>query len=488
MEQAQGSSTEWENLLSSAAFASDAPVAAARPFRPLSSWIRGQAPLLSKRGGKQKRSRTQANVQSARARRQRLEQSLQRLHCLLGALPTERRRFAIQGFSECLRRALLLHMQVGAPRCDPTPLRDGMKAGGKSGLAPRRVAAKKLGDANPGCCMEEKAIARSSWRKRCRHEHTGQVRLRLGLGGVSCVRLGGSVRFFARIKIDGIAISSRSTPCREDAERLRRLLAQLREHRPLSDDSVNGNSKWLQSVFLGASPEGIGSLSAEHGDAVEAGLSMLARTSWHFRVLVDARRWVGQILSTRQLQSITEAVKLRDKLQAARLQGWSALRGALLVWAPCRREPRHPSTDPSCISSSARWLANVEARRDVVLGLQALRMRRHDERQLARAKANAHRVERRVARLVQQLERLCTPSVPRKKGMGQVPQAVISHACSFRRGGVDLRRSRGAPGRHKVLSAAAAMATEEVAFPRKRSAMQIPPSSPQPFPQSPDAA
>ena len=203
---------------------------------------------------------------------------------------------------------------------------------------------------------------------------------------------------------------------------------------------------------------------------------------------VDARRWVGQILSTRQLQSITEAVKLRDKLQAARLQGWSALRGALLVWAPCRRGPRHPSTDPSCISSSARWLANVEARRDVVLGLQALRMRRHDERQLARAKANAHRVERRVARLVQQLERLCTSSVPRKKGMGQVPQAVISHACSFRRGGVDLRRSRGAPGRHKVLSAAAAMATEEVAFPRKRSAMQIPPSSPQPFPQSPDAA
>lgn len=300
----------------------------------------------------------------------RLERALSLLRPLLAALPQEQRRHAIQGFSERLRRRLLVHLQAPTPcRAEPPGMR--------RAEAPGRHKRRRL------------APARAA-RERPK-----------GRGGVTTVRLGGQERYFARITADGIAISSASTTDRRAAESLRDVLARLCRGEPGTGGA--GGSERLLAAFLGLGAPG-------------ADVLALSRSTWSFRVLVDARRWVGRVLSTRRTLSIEEALLWRDRLRALRLRGgWRALRPALAELAPQRRLAgpaaelwrTRPQLPPE--PRAEAWLGALEGLHSSRRALHVLARR---ERREARREAQARGIAGRVARLAGRLERLCGRPLP----------------------------------------------------------------------------
>ncbi|CAK0896912.1 unnamed protein product, partial [Prorocentrum cordatum] len=151
---------------------------------------------------------------------------------------------------------------------------------------------------------------------------------------------------------------------------------------------------------------------------------------WSFRVLVDARCWVGQVLSTCKVDSIVEALAIRECVRAARSQGWSSLRRTLARFMPrLRRHPLLPGIAPLGLPArgAARGRKRRAAAREALPGeawlesldrrCLALRLRREEQRglqrercarrQRERCEARVQRVEGRVAGVAAQIaERL----------------------------------------------------------------------------------
>lgn len=119
----------------------------------------------------------------------------------------------------------------------------------------------------------------------------------------------GHRRYVARAIISGIAISSRCVRSLEEAHDLRAHLEKVSRHR------VDSAGDWLEMAF-GPSEEG---------------------PSWHFRATVDARRFLGRTLSSRQVTCIRQALALKQDLESARQQGWPMLRAS---WVQSMQEQR----------------------------------------------------------------------------------------------------------------------------------------------------
>ncbi|CAE7917968.1 unnamed protein product [Symbiodinium necroappetens] len=109
--------------------------------------------------------------------------------------------------------------------------------------------------------------------------------------GICIMRSGNGVRvcYFARAIIAGIAISSHCVRGEEEAKALRDFL-----------DKVS-SSRW-QSL-MESDPGGFGLRPAFEGPCQEA------PRLWRFRATVDARRWVGRTLSSRQVASLGEVFR-----------------------------------------------------------------------------------------------------------------------------------------------------------------------------------
>lgn len=327
-----------------------------------------------------------------------LWRSLRLLQRLLASLPRDRRQSAIQDFSACVRGVLLCHMLAESAGGDP-PL---------CGPRPERTP-------------------------RGGHRRDGDVRQVPGergagkpAGGVCTVRIRGTTQYFARITIDGIAICSRSTRCREEALRLRGLLAGVAAARPAPAGGGASGHGWLVAALSGAgerasagAPPGPAPLLRAPG--VRSGPCSRQVAPWSFRVLVDARCWVGQVLSTCKVDSIVEALAIRECVRAARSQGWSSLRRTLARFMPrLRRHPLLPGIAPlgnaarghkrkaaSQVLPGEAWLESLD-RRCLVLRLRreeqrGLQRERCARRQRERCEARVQRVEGRVAGVAAQI-------------------------------------------------------------------------------------
>lgn len=248
-----------------------------------------------------KRQQPAGHICASARRHVAAQRCMDRLPELLAVLPRERRKAMIQGLPEEVRRMLLLHMQTAA----------GVKRA--AGFAPRHSQE----------CNE--AI-------RCR-----QLRKR-GRGARSLVHKAGvttfggsytsSTRYVARMTIDGIAIGSQAVPSRREAECLRECLASVAKAKtalqaPLERSAGDPAGSWLIGIFTG--------ILGGHGpQAMESGLAQISTVRWSFRVLLDARKWVGSTWSSPVFRSISEAIELRNRARAAQDAGWGAFREIIL--------------------------------------------------------------------------------------------------------------------------------------------------------------
>mmetsp|Transcript_4830 Transcript_4830/g.8618 ORF Transcript_4830/g.8618 Transcript_4830/m.8618 type:complete len:376 (+) Transcript_4830:243-1370(+) len=289
----------------------------------------------------------------------RLEFGLRRMREALAALPRASRLEAIERLSWELRQTLLRHMEEEYAM----------------GIAPRGLHQDR--EASPT------KVARPP--RRCSRAGRGS-RLDASGAGICAVRLaGGGVRYFARLTLGGIAINSRTTGSRQAAQRLRGILVSgLATDTSKTEGSLDIGD-WLLQVF--------GSSNRLRADAVRH----LQSESWTFRALVDARAWVGQILSSRTVNSVEEAVALRRQLEAARLCGWEALR---LAFTGCL--PRRALRGSKGTGGSGR-LAALDARRAEKQKWQGVRAA---ERAIAKSARKKKRIEDSLERLAKQLEKV----------------------------------------------------------------------------------
>jgi len=316
-----------------------------------------------------------------------LQRGLPRLRCLVAALPRARRLQVLERLSVQLRRTLISYMEATH-----------LAASSRSAEAVYNGVSKELSAAHP---PDVEAKRPSKVKKSI---GGGQRSLKAN-GGVYTFRGSSGLFHVARISIDCIAIASGCYRSYAEAQRLCNLLGRLRESMPRSaarphwmtevghaardssDDGHRGN--WLLAAFTRGVTPGKVSLPAELAD--------LHHGVWRFRATVDARRWIGRTVSSRQVSSIAEALQLRRWLDGLRRQGWEALRAG---WIHCMQEPRNSSR----FGRLARSKAVAEAQAGACEGLAAQHWR--VQKAHAAAVTKSLREYRRQQRLQQRLERL----------------------------------------------------------------------------------
>eukprot|EP00928_Gymnodinium_smaydae_P038532 TRINITY_DN26564_c0_g2_i1.p1 TRINITY_DN26564_c0_g2~~TRINITY_DN26564_c0_g2_i1.p1 ORF type:complete len:452 (-),score=79.89 TRINITY_DN26564_c0_g2_i1:142-1497(-) len=345
------------------------------------------------------------------------------LKLLLATLPRERRRRAIERLSAGVRRILLSHMEdaicgghdtkghdvlAASTAVQARKLPDFAQGGAAAGACDgcSRIAASCGGIVRGGGCADVGIGGASAGPSKVQRvdRRTGR-RGAACTGGVCRVASPCGPRYFARIKIEGISINSRSTSLRREADRLRALLAGLRE----AGASARGDASWLLSAF------------SSLGDAFH-------EEQWGFRVLVDARAWVGQVLSTRQTTSLGQALAVRARLQDARLQGWAVLRAALEEWAPRRRRCLGGASDRGAEDG---WLALLDERRAKTRLRRSICAERRRARDTARMEAQALSTERRVDSVARRLDVLLKDPRLRDRAIGGAVGRKRPYASRF---------------------------------------------------------
>lgn len=312
-----------------------------------------------------------------------LELGLSRLRSAIAALPAALRRKGIEHLPQALRQALLQHMEAAAAFPAKSPSRP---PGKRSFEQASQEAAAGNCEGMSTCPM------RGSWPRSAKPP-----------GGVCTLKQGGILRYFARATLGGVAISSRSTRSMAQAQRLHGILSSLAEawraasnSRPSTDFGT-----WLCAAFGAAAdallePQMLVNLRAEQ---------------WSFRLIVDARRWAGRTLSSRQVSSVHEVVAARKSLDEAKLQGWEAMRKALLPYLP-QRCPRAASRGPAMEGA----VEAASARLAVLDTCRQQEERRRELRDLTRKVSRERRegarhavmwsvFERRLARILPRLEK-----------------------------------------------------------------------------------
>jgi len=216
----------------------------------------------------------------SRKRQEVLEEGLGRLHKLLAELMPSQRLTALQFFSESLRSALLRYMEL-----------------------------RHLHRSTDATLTHAPSAQQSKPRKRKATVDAAKTRPN-SLKGVSMIKTkDGHRRYFARAIISGIAISSRCVRSREEAQVLRAQLEQVSLlHR-----------------------------GEKHDSQLELAFDKFQEHMWLFRATVDARRFLGKTLSSRQVSSIRQALAMKQNLDEARQQGWPVLRAS---WVQSMQEPR----------------------------------------------------------------------------------------------------------------------------------------------------
>lgn len=310
---------------------------------------------------------------------------LRRMHSILAVLPRARRQQAIVQLPESVRRALIRYIEVEEPlvaSCASVSTKRMSLA-----PAPQVQACHIVGRSCIGSLRQCSVSRRRS----------------VDSGGICAVRTGTRTQYFARITIDGIAISSRCTLRRDQACMLRGLLVRVSARKP-STVSDTTNIDWLSSAFT----EVVGSSAYVE----EPGVVLPMDSMWSFRVLVDARKWTGRVISTHSVGSIGKALALRERLEEACLRGWSALRVVLKDYLPRKRPGRSQGrgTDNSIMTSHSRLIfldncyAATQKRRHLswisATSLAAAKISRLSEHRSARLECNLARLATKLARQV----------------------------------------------------------------------------------------
>jgi len=284
--------------------------------------LAGMANKAWKKNMQPSRTMTLASLRSTKADQDiGIRPGLQRMHAMLTSLPRARRQQAIMSLSEPLRRALIRHIETGV---------DSRARAAKNGIG--FCCLPPVNHVESGSCALQLAVAtpplqvchilgRSSVVASSRPRHQDVTR---DVGGICEIRSRRSTQYFARITIDGVAISSQCTRRFDEACEFRSLLARVSASRPhisSAEAATPVRNNWLFAAFS----EVAGQVGCKH------------QPLWSFRVLVDARKWIGRVISTRRFRCISEALVLRSRLEVACLDSWDTLRGVLTEHLPQRQ-------------------------------------------------------------------------------------------------------------------------------------------------------
>jgi len=234
-----------------------------------------------------------------------LQRTLENMRRLLQRLPPPARRdFVATQLSQDLRLKLLSHMeaQPQLQRADAVPRV-------LTRVGPKRESTK------------HDSRSRRSYRS---------------TGAVS--RLGS--QFYARMTIDGVAISSHCVGTQSEAEGFKELLVQMADSLPQGPPGQRARSlAAFFPAFLALPCQPI----SEKKLALREKLYM---ERWSFHVVISARAWTGGCIASRCLTSITQALQMRDELLDARAKGWHAFRSAVADCLSGRRLSRRRNGEP----------------------------------------------------------------------------------------------------------------------------------------------
>lgn len=343
----------------------------------------------------------------------RLTRGLPQLQSFLAALPPTQRREALDKLSKGLRGILLQFLESS---------RESRAAG-----EPHRAAA-----------PTERVLLRKSPRSARRTRSAAEAPRGQGPSaskatrGISAMKVRGScgkLCYVARATVLGIAITSR--PLRVMAEvqalqaelvKLQRHLAEQRQafqHREMEAHLAEG---LLRQQLSGAFNEAEASPRSSYAPHLQ-------QEMWRFRATVDARAWVGKTISSRQVDTIAEALSLRQELQAARCNGWAALKEA---WVKSLQEPRRSTcfghralteTDAArAVQAAERFALEVKSHKDSRIKTpaaeaakaaeaerrrsdQARRAALQEQRRVEAEQARTLKLEKKLLELVQKMEK-----------------------------------------------------------------------------------
>eukprot|EP00929_Paragymnodinium_shiwhaense_P073616 TRINITY_DN3758_c0_g4_i1.p1 TRINITY_DN3758_c0_g4~~TRINITY_DN3758_c0_g4_i1.p1 ORF type:complete len:468 (+),score=97.75 TRINITY_DN3758_c0_g4_i1:31-1434(+) len=306
-----------------------------------------------------------------------LQVGLERMRALLKRVPAAlRRQVLAEKVTQELRHALLRYMEA-----NPEPPSAAVTAAGDKQRCSRAAS---------------KSAALTS--KRRGYRSTGAVS-----------RLGS--QYYARMTIDGIAISSRCVASEREAKRLKALL--VRVHERLPRDRL-ARATCLKACF-GPAP----TATMLEAESAEVELQEVIEEAWSFGVVISTRSLTGGCFSSQRVQDISQAMELRERLLVARADGWETFRAAIADCLSGRcLSRRHgggtATTVAAAAADSARLPAELRLRRldaQHAAAAAAAEGRRHQRRRDGEAAAamvlhpaEAGKAMRRVEKLILQLE------------------------------------------------------------------------------------
>lgn len=369
------------------------------------------------------------------------------LHEMLALLPRARRQKAIVGLAEPLRRALIRHIEagleepIGRQAVNRSTLLGGkmdMQEGSSyvdtgnptvwsSAVAPPPQSCHILGRAHAA----DATTPSISKRRFCTSRLGPQMADRDG-GNICTIRGRSCMQYFVRMTIEGVAISSTCTSCLEEARELRSLLAMVSASRPCGEATTPLGKDWLLAAFSEIASQGTRRDKVAFAAApLRSGFRRRNSPIWSFRILVDARKWIGRIISTRRMPSISEALTLRGRLEEACSHGWDSLRAILTEHLPQRQLPlRHVSStshrtilDGECQSLKRTTLSRLH----LLDGCYAATQKRRQASWARATSRHALRLECRLSRLAAKLTRCLQKDGPKQQHSGK-----LLHMCERR--------------------------------------------------------
>eukprot|EP00438_Fugacium_kawagutii_P023211 Skav215680 [mRNA] locus=scaffold278:166462:167457:- [translate_table: standard] len=210
--------------------------------------------------------------------------------------------------------------------------------------------------------------------------------------GVNTLKSRGSLYYEARLSVRSLTLASRATRTLEDAVHYHTLLATFRQIFAEKEASSESSSVEVTAQNLQKALEETDGLST-------MGLSL--------QVVMDARPWVGKMVTSPRTQQISQAISMWTRAEQARVEGWHSMRSVWLEWMQMGRRERFNirakswSQAEQTVTTAEHSYQPERRRREERRAARAWRQQQHCQRQEARQQEMKVKEMQRWQRLVE---------------------------------------------------------------------------------------
>lgn len=345
--------------------------------------------------------RQHGTTQLRRSKPEILARYLSRLRRCLAECPRRIRQDVISKMSLLLRQKLLEQMEAAVGTCgaclpqgDPPSACSEVSPVSRDDETPKNSApALSIENQVQGGPLQEEVECRVDFQGPASSAGAGLKRHGRKLyRGVNTLKSRGFMYYEARLSVRNLTLASRATRTLEEAVHNHTLLATFRQIFSEKEAGVKDSTAKLTAQNLQKALEETEGLS-------DVGLSL--------QVVMDARPWVGKMVTSPRTQEISKAISMWMQAEVARLEGWPAMSAVWLEWMQMGRRERFNIRSKSLSQAQQTiWAAEQSYRpqwtkRQERRAAREWRQQQESERQELRRQEQKSREEQRWQRLVE---------------------------------------------------------------------------------------